>query len=116
MKNEAQTGEAPGPIVEYSPYRSPKRKPKGSGEGSWICVERHVQKGYPLYWQWQESSIEQPPELPPEFKSLSKELPIMQLPNILRKSLRGNFNTDIVSEKMDEADDRREEEARKNQT
>lgn len=118
MKNESQTGEVTGPIVvEYSPYRPPKGKPKGAGDGSWVCVERHFQKGYPLGWRWQESSIETPPELPPEFGSLSKERPKAQaLPNIPKRSFWDNANAGIISEKMDEADDRREEEARKNQT
>ena len=55
-----ETNKKPESIIQYNPYRPPKEK---HGEGEWRVFERHVEKGYPLKWQWVAKTD---PNLPPE--------------------------------------------------
>ena len=51
-------------ITRYSPYRPPKEK---YGEGVWVVKERHVEKKYPVWWQWvPKTDLDSPPEAPPD--------------------------------------------------
>lgn len=66
-----ETGEKPqGPIIEYSPYKPPKKK---HGEGHWSVESRHMDKNYPLTWKWNpKHNLEEVPDSH-SFENISEE-------------------------------------------
>jgi hypothetical protein len=60
---EADAPEEPERIIQYSPYHPPRET---FGEGTWRVLSRHVQKDYPLTWEWvPKPDPDVPPETPP---------------------------------------------------
>jgi hypothetical protein len=88
-----EKGERPqGPIIEYNPYRPPKKR---HGEGKWTVESRHFDKNYPLSWRWvPKGNLDEGPNMSPVEGTVTKEQLDKALAERMAKAWDANTDKD----------------------